>query len=191
MSTAKPSARQQILDTAARLFFQNGYRAIGIDTIVAESGVAKMTLYRHFPSKDALIAAYLEAMNAQFWAWFESAVEPQSGQPRAQLVAVFRALQKLVTTPACYGCPFLMAASEFPEAGHPGRQIALANKEAVRARLRDLCEQAGAPAPAQLADQLYLLMDGAFVAVRLFGVDNPAADVGLLAEQIIDCGLRR
>lgn len=190
MPAPKPSARQQILDTAARLFFQNGYRAIGIDTIVAESGVAKMTLYRHFPSKDALIAAYLEDVNVQFWAWFESGVEAHPAQPREQLLAVFRALQELVTTPACYGCPFLMAASEFPEPGHPGRQVAIANKKAVRARLLELCVQAGVPSAQQLADQLYLLMDGAFMAVRLFGADNPAAHVGELAAQIIDCALR-
>jgi AcrR family transcriptional regulator len=190
MAAPKPSAREQILETAARLFFQNGYRAIGIDTIVAESGVAKMTLYRHFPSKDALIAAYLEDANVKYWLWFENAVETHPGQPREQLLAIFRALEVLVTTPTCYGCPFLMVATEFPDQDHPGRQIALANKEAVRARLLELCDQAGAPDGQQLADQLFLLMDGAFMAVRLFGADNPAAHVGDLAAYVINCALR-
>jgi AcrR family transcriptional regulator len=190
MTDRKPSTREQILDTAARLFFQNGYRAIGIDTIVAESGVAKMTLYRHFPSKDALIAAYLDDVNVQYWRWFEGAVESKPDQPREQLLAVFRALQILVTTPTCYGCPFLMAATEFPDHDHPGRRIALANKEAVRARLLALCEQAGAQNAQQLADTLFLLMDGAFMAVRMFGADNPAAHVGDMAAQVLDCAIR-
>lgn len=192
MSSAKPhaprarrSSRARILDTAAALFFRDGYRAVGVDTIVAESGVAKMTLYRHFASKDDLIVAYLDDSNAAFWAWFDAATEPQAGHPRAQLLAFFDALEQLVTTPQCHGCPFLNAAVDFPEPAHPAHAIARAHKDAVRARLYDLARAAGLRAPKSLADQLFLLMDGAFMAVRMFGPDNPALRVSAAARALI------
>lgn len=180
------SPRARILETAGQLFYRDGFRAVGVDTVVAESGVAKMTLYRHFPSKDDLIVAYLEEANAGFWQWFERAAGPPDVAPRTQLSALFAALQTLVTTPTCLGCPFLNAAVDFPEPGHPGHQVALAHKQAVRARLQNMAQDAGASDPAGLAGQLLLLMDGAFMAVRLFGPDNPATRVAGAASALID-----
>jgi AcrR family transcriptional regulator len=181
-----PTTRQKILDIAGDLFFRHGYRAVGVDTIVEEAGVAKMTLYRHFPSKDDLIVAYLEQVNRQMWEWFEQAAAPHAGQPRQQLAAVFRALEKLVRSPTCYGCAFLMAASEFPELASPGHRVGLAHKQAVRDWFRDLAKEAGARKPEALADQLLLLMDGSFAAVRMFGRDNPAARVAAAAAELIE-----
>ncbi len=185
MAETTQSAREQLLDTAARLFYQHGYRAIGVDTIVAESGVGKMTLYRHFPSKDDLIVAYLKDSNEKFWAWFNEATQ-SAGQPREQLVAFFRALEKLAKKPTCYGCPFLNVAAEFPERDYPGHQVALEHKQAVRARFRELAKQAGARSPEVLADQLFLLMDGAFMAARMFGTSNPATRVAQAAQTLIE-----
>jgi AcrR family transcriptional regulator len=181
-------ARDLILETAAHLFFRDGYRAVGVDTIVAESGVSKMTLYRHFASKDELIAAYLHGVNDQFWAWFNAAVSTAS-DPRGQLLAVFGALEKLVGSPTCYGCPFLNAAVDFPEPEHPGHRISLEHKNAVRARFGELAAQAGAAQPERLADHLMLLMDGAFMAVRLYGAHNPAVHVSEAAAQLVDAQL--
>jgi len=178
------SARQQILDMAGALFFRDGFRAVGVDTIVAESGVAKMTLYRHFASKDDLIVAYLEDSNARFWAWFEAATV-DAHTPADKLLAYFRALETLVTTPVCHGCPFLNAVVDFPDLGHPGRRVAVAHKQAVRERFRTLAADAGAADPDRLADHLLLLMDGAFMAVRTFGVDNPAAHVAEAARTLL------
>lgn len=179
------SARDQILETASALFFKHGYRAVGVDTIIAESGVAKATLYRHFPSKDDLITAYLELMNEQFWEWFDNAANRET-DPIQQIIAVFEALEKLVTTPTCYGCPFLIAATEFPEQDYPGHQVAVANKQAVRERLHRMCEAADVPNPAGMADLLYLVMDGAFMATRVFGVNNPAVGVAERARFILN-----
>ena len=122
----KPDSRQHILDVAGDLFFRSGYRAVGVDTIVERTGLAKMTLYRHFPSKDDLIVAYLEQVNRLFWEWFEEAAQSAGGEPRERLLAVFGALGKLVASPKCHGCAFLMAASEFPELDRPGHRVALA-----------------------------------------------------------------
>ena len=182
------STKGQILETAARLFFQNGYRAIGVDTITAEANIGKMTLYRHFDSKDDLIVACLQETNTKFWEWFEQSTN-EVDQPREKLIAFFRALEKLASKPTCYGCPFLNAAVDFPEPDHPGHQVALEHKQAVRARFRELAQQAGARSPEVLADQLLLLMDGAFMAVRMFGVRNPVAGVAQAAEALIEAQL--
>jgi AcrR family transcriptional regulator len=183
MTDDRRSARQKILDTAGARFYREGFRAVGIDTIIAESGVAKMTLYRHFPSKDDLIVAYLEESNRKFWAWFEAALG--QGSPRSQLLALFEGVQRLAASPICYGCTFQHAASDFPTHDHPGRRVALAHKQAVLARLRELAAAAGAPDPDGLAPQLLLLMDGAFVAARMFGPNNHAAQVAQAAATLI------
>jgi AcrR family transcriptional regulator len=148
-----------------------------------------MTLYRHFPSKDDLILAYLEQSDRQFWDWFDTATA-SADTPREKIMAFFRALEKQATQPTCHGCPFLNATVDFPDPTHPGRQAALAHKNAVRARFRELAEQAGHPEPAFLADQLLLLMDGAFMAVRLFGIDNPAAHVAAAAQSLLDAAIK-
>jgi AcrR family transcriptional regulator len=190
MTNSTPSiARQRILDTAADLFFREGYRSVGIDTIIEQSGVAKMTLYRHFPSKDDLIVAYLDQANQQFWDWFQKAIDPYPGQPRAQLLSVFEALAVLVNKPTCYGCPFLHAATEFPAFDHPGHAVALKHKRAVRQRLQELATEAGARQPELLAGQLHLLMDGTYVQARMFGPNNPALHVAQAAQELIDAQL--
>ncbi len=180
-----PSPKEQLLDTAARLFFQNGYRAVGVDTISAESGIGKMTLYRHFDSKDELIAAYLNGSDRRFWEEFEAAVG-EALTPRAKLLAFFESLASYVTDTACFGCPFLNVATEYPELDHPGHEVALRHKQAALERFHALAEQAGARDPQTMAAQLFLLMDGAYMAARMFGPDNPGADVASAAALIIE-----
>lgn len=176
--------RDRILDVAARLFYTRGFQAVGVDTIVAESGVAKMTLYRHFPSKDALIVAYLERSNELFWRWLKGAVA-RAPTPRAKLVGAFRALEEVAIRPSCAGCTFQATAAEFPDPAHPANAVALAHKREVRAWFRMLAEAARLEAPGALADQLLLLMDGAWVAARVFPDSAPAAAVAAAAEALI------
>jgi AcrR family transcriptional regulator len=180
--------KDQVFQTAARLFYQNGYRAVGVDTIAVESGIGKMTLYRHYPSKDDLIVAYLEDSDGLFWQNFEE-ITNKAGNPRGKLLAFFEALQEYVTTPACYGCPFLNVATEYPQTDHPGHRVALEHKQSVRRRFRKLAKEAGTRKPDLLADQLFLLMDGAYMASRMFGPDNPAAHVASAARALIDAAL--
>ena len=189
MTTTLPSTRERLLETAARLFFQHDYRAVGVDTLVAESGVGKMTLYRHFPSKDDLIVAYLKDSNDKFWAWFDEAIS-SADEPSSKLLAFFQSLEKLAMTPTCFGCPFLNAVVDFPEREHPAHVVALEHKQAVRARLAELAEATGAREPVVLADQLFLLMDGAFMAVRMFGPDSPALRVAQAAQALIEAQVK-
>jgi AcrR family transcriptional regulator len=178
------SARERILSTAARLFYERGYQAVGVDTIVAESGAAKMTLYRHFPSKDDLIVAYLERAEDGFWHWLEEAVarEPDA---RSKLVAAFVALREQVLRPTCVGCPFQGSAAEFPTPDHPAREVAAAHKERVRSWFEELATEAGLVDPRTLADGLLLLMDGAWAAARMSLADNPVTAVVDAADTLI------
>lgn len=179
------SGRERVLQTAAELFYERGFHAVGVDLIVDRAGVAKTTLYRHFPSKDDLIVAYLEDADTRFWTWFDGAVDADL-PPREQLVGVFEAVAKLATSPACLGCTFQVTAAEFPQTGHPGHTVALAHKQAVRQRLRSLARAAGATDPAALADGLLLVMDGAFATARMYRRSGPAAGATIAARALID-----
>jgi AcrR family transcriptional regulator len=180
--------KDKVFQTASRLFYQNGYRAIGVDTLAAESGIGKMTLYRHYPSKDDLIVAYLKDSDEIFWRNFEE-ITKDASTPREKLLAFFEGLQGYVTTPACYGCPFLNVATEFPETDYPGHQVAIQHKQSVLVRFRQLAKEAGVRKPAVLADQLFLLMDGAYMTSRMFGAKNPAAHLAEAARILIDSAL--
>ncbi|MCA9954131.1 MAG: TetR/AcrR family transcriptional regulator [Ardenticatenaceae bacterium] len=181
------SAKEKLFQTAVRLFYQRGYQATGVDTIAAESSVGKMTLYRHFPSKDDLIVAFLHASDEEFWAYFESSTA-QVPTAREKLQAFFEALQAYTLSPDCYGCPFLNVATEFPERTYAGHQVAIAHKQVVRERFMQLTEEAGARQPEALANALMLLMDGAYMAARMFGSSpaSPAANVAEAARHLID-----
>jgi AcrR family transcriptional regulator len=188
-ASSRPAARERILEAATRLFLRHGFRAVGVDTVIAEAGVAKMTLYAHFPSKDDLIAAYLERANEQFWEWWEGAGAGVD-DPRRKLVAMFEAVGKLADSPQCLGCTFQGTAAEFPDPEHLGHRVALAHKQAVLARLGALAREADLRAPEALADQLLLLMDGAWVAARMFGPGNPSAQVAAAATALIQAHSR-
>ena len=185
----KISARERILDTAGRLFYEQGFRAVGIDTIIAEAGVAKMTLYAHFPSKDHLIVAYLQRSDVEGWKWLEGATAGYEA-PREKLIAIFKALGERADGAECFGCPVQATAAEFPDPEHPGHKVALANKQRVRAYLLDLADQAQLRAPDALADQLMLLMDGAYASSRMYGPGNPARYVADAARALIEAHSR-
>lgn len=185
MSTAEAeTARQRLLHAADELFYEHGFHAVGIDLIIERARVAKATLYRHFPTKDDLIAAYLEDANARFVSWFESSIDKDASAADA-LIGLFDAVATLATSPACLGCTFQVTAAEFPDTTHPGHAVALAHKQAVRGRLGGLATEAGCRQPDELADGLLLLLDGAFASTRMCGQDNPGGRVGAVARTLI------
>jgi AcrR family transcriptional regulator len=183
-AVAVESPRQRVLRAASELFYEHGFHAVGIDLIIERADVAKATLYRHFPTKDDLIAAYLDDANTRFWAWFDCAVNPDASPPEA-LAGLFDAVGALASSPTCLGCAFQVSAAEFPDRAHPGHVVAVAHKDAVRVRLRDLAEQAGADQSDALADGLLLVMDGAFAAARMYGPDNPGRGAGDAARALL------
>ena len=145
--------KERILETADLLFYQRGIRAVGVDTIAAEIGISKRTLYNHFPSKDELIAAYLAGR-------FTKA--PASDKPPAeQILGTFDRLERGFAAKGFRGCPFVNAVAELGSEDRSVRKIAVAFKESRRLWFRDLLKQLGVADAEGLATQLTLLVDGA------------------------------
>jgi AcrR family transcriptional regulator len=157
------SARERILATASELFYREGIRASGVDTVVERSGVSKTSLYRLFDSKDTLIAAFAAEKDHLFWTWWDGVEEQHAGDPRALLEALLSGIAEKIGRPAYRGCPFLNLATEFPEPNHPGRVIARDNKEEMRARLATIVAKLGVSDPNRTASQIALIINGAFV----------------------------
>jgi AcrR family transcriptional regulator len=157
------SARERILATASELFYREGIRAIGVDTVVERSGVSKTSLYRLFESKDALIAAFAAEQDRSFWAWWDRLEQRHADDPRALLEALLSGIAKRIGRPAFRGCPLLNLATEFPDDNHPGRVIARANKEEMRARLATIVAKLGVGDPDRVASQIALMINGAYV----------------------------
>jgi AcrR family transcriptional regulator len=157
------SARERILATASELFYREGIRAIGVDTIVERSGVSKTSLYRLFDSKDALIAAFAAEKDRSFWAWWDHIEEQHADDPRALLDALLSEIARRIGHSAYRGCPFLNLATEFPDDKHPGRVAARSNKEELQARLAAIVAKLGARDPNRVASQIALLINGALV----------------------------
>jgi AcrR family transcriptional regulator len=155
-SSQKPDMKTRILETADRLFYLQGIRAVGVDTIAAEIGISKRTLYNHFPSKDALISAYLGR---------RSVTLPASDKPPIeQILGTFDALERRFAAKDFRGCPFVNAVAELGAEDHAVRSIATAFKDGRRARFRELLLRLGATDADRLATQLQLLVDGAIAA---------------------------
>ena len=150
--TPKPTMKERILETADRLFYLKGIRAIGVDTIAAEIGISKRTLYNHFPSKDALISAYLERRFVRPY--------PSDKSPLEQILGTFDSLERRFSAKDFRGCPFVNAVAELGPESKSVRRIAIAFKESRRLWFRDLLVQIGAPDAEGLATQLVLLVDG-------------------------------
>jgi AcrR family transcriptional regulator len=180
-----PKAAERILATASDLFYREGARAVGVDEIVARAGATKPSLYRAFPSKDALIAAYLQGQSAQAWSYFDAAAQAHPDDPKAQILAYIEALGERALKPGDRGCGLSNAAVEYPDPKHPGRKVAVAHKTEMRERLRELTRAMGAKKPKKLADSLLLLIEGVFLTSQLFGEDGPAGAAGGAAEALI------
>ncbi len=183
-----PSAspkRDHLLSTAWRLFYRDGYRSVGIDALLAEADLAKMTLYNHFSSKDELIVAVIERRSAEVLAGLVDAVAAAGRSPERRLLAVFDWLKELFGNRDFNGCAFIRALSEFPEPGHSIHRAAWAHKQAVRKMLVGLAAEAGAKDPAALADALRLLIDGALVAAHATGSVKPAVAARQAAAELL------
>jgi AcrR family transcriptional regulator len=158
---AKEIMQERILDTAGRLFYGQGIRAVGVDTIAAEIGISKRTLYNYFPSKDALIVAYLS----------RHFIQPRtSDRPLLeQILRYFDWLERWFASDTFRGCPFVNAIAELGDATHPGAKMAVAYKEQRRAWLVDALTQMNVADPDGLATQVAILVEGAIIAALVRG----------------------
>jgi len=161
------SARERIDQTAYELFSRHGIRAVGVDTISARSGVAKMTLYRHYPSKDDLALAFLRRRE-ELWtrSWLQQEVERRARKPAERLLAVFDVFEKWFRRSDFEGCSFIKVLLEHDDRGHPVRKAAETHIETVRVFLRGLAADAGVRDADAFARQLQMVMMGSIVAAH-------------------------
>lgn len=162
-TTRSQRARAHALGVASSLFYANGVRAVGMEQIVDASGIAKTTIYRHFPTKDALIEAFLEKEDREFWSQWDIVVA-SAATPVARIHALCDWIGDRVRRDHYRGCPQLNVAAEFADPGHPARRVARRHKEEMHRRLEQLCGKAGVRDPGVAAMQIALLFDGAFAS---------------------------
>jgi AcrR family transcriptional regulator len=173
-AAAEPAAdvRDRILDTASRLFYERGVRAVGVDLVVLEAAVAKTSLYRYFPTKDDLIVAFLEREDNEFWALWDSVAEQHPSDPAGELVAHMRWIGERLGRANYRGCPQINVAAEFAEDDHPAREVSRRHMQALRSRLQAIAKRLNVRRPDELSGQLAVLVNGAFVSSALLSPDE-------------------
>ena len=177
--------RERLLAVAGELFYRNGIRAVGVDAIAEAAGTNKMTLYRHFASKDELVAEYLRQSAKGEAANWERLKAAHPGDPLAQLRAWLKDMSGHVVNRDERGCPLANAAVELPEKDHPARRVIEECKVATRKRVIELCRAAGLSEPDLLADELSLMLEGARVTAQSVGIDGLGARLKRISEALI------
>jgi AcrR family transcriptional regulator len=178
------TTRERLIDAAERLFYEDGIRATGVEAVAQAAGVAKISLYRAFDTKDDLIIAYLDRRRAAYWRQWDK-LAGMHDDPRDKLLAVIDFLADRTTTPGYRGCPFMNSAIEFPDPDSPEHRSAVTMKQEVRGRLRELCTPLTSE-PERLADELLLLTEGAYAAAHtLGGKDGPARSLPRAARALL------
>ena len=177
--------RARILAAAGELCYRHGLRAVGVEAIAEAAGTNKMTLYRHFASKDELVAEYLrQSANAADGCW-ERFAHAHPGDPRAQLRAWLAEMAGHLAEPDERGCALANAAIELPDKDHPARRVIEEFKRAHRMRLVRLSQDADLSEPELLADELHLLLEGARVTAQSVGTEGLAARLLRMGEAMI------
>ena len=177
--------RARILAVARELFYRDGIRAVGVDAIAEAAGTNKMTLYRHFASKDELVADYLREcarLAANNWDRLEA---EHPGDPLAQLRGWIARMTERLANADERGCPLVNAAVELPEKTHPARRVIEEFKTAERAWLIRVCRSSGLREPELLADELHLLLEGARVTAQSVGHDGLGERLMRMCEALI------
>lgn len=197
--TAKPTAdvpiapppRERILAVARDLFYRQGIHAAGVDAIAEAADTNKMTLYRHFGSKDVLIAECLAQLVAELDAVWNETAKKHAGNPLGQLRSWLRHVGEFKLQQAERGCAFVNAAAELPDKNHPARRVIEQHKSEHRKKLIRLCEEAGLVEPELLADKMFLLCEGARVSIQSVGPNGPASRLLEMLDGLITDHSRR
>ena len=169
---APPRAR--ILKAARELFYKDGIHTVGVDAIAEAAGTNKTTLYRHFESKDQLVAECLREYGHEFETAWAEIEQTHPGQSKQQLLGCLRLIAEFKLGTRERGCALANAAVELPDPDHPARLVVAELKSRGRERIIALCRKAGLRDPELLADELFLLVEGARLSIQSLGPDGPA-----------------
>lgn len=185
----RPSKRQHLIETAADLFERGGFHATGIDAILKAGGIAKMTLYNHFASKDDLILAALALRDEEYRAWLVEQTEARASTPRERLSAIFSVLEDWFEGPRFHGCIFTHAAGEYGALDHPIHEQASLHKRFVYDYMVGLATDAGVLEARALAQQLLVLYDGAIGVAHMLGAPIAARQARRAATVLVTAAL--
>jgi AcrR family transcriptional regulator len=185
-----PPPRERILAAASKLFYHHGIRAVGVDAIAEAAGTNKMTLYRHFASKDELVAEYLRGLARRAAKIWDILAEKNPHEPRAQLHGWLEVMSAHAGDPEMRGCALANAAIELPEKGHPARTVIEESKCEVHDNLSRLCRAAQLRDPDLLADELFVLLEGTQVCAQSFTAKGPIFDLVRMGDAIIEAHSR-
>lgn len=180
-----PDTRERILQTASELFYREGTRAVGVDLIVAQAGVAKTSLYRHFTTKDDLIEAFLLREDADFWAHWDAVAAQYRRTPREELDAQLQWIGERIARPGYRGCPQINIAAEYADGNHPARKVAVAHKQELRRRLAELAGAIGVDEPETFALRLATVIDGALSSGQALHALGPVAFLQEFAQLLL------
>ncbi len=189
MTTESSHARQQILETASELFYQKGIQHVGINEVIAASGVAKRTLYRWFPSKDLLIEEVMKYRAIQWLCWFEDAVSERGITPKERLLKTFDVLREWYSSPNFRGCPFINAVLEIADASHKAHQVSVDLRESIRQIIVRLAADAGVKNPEFFSQQYLLLIGGASLMATIEQSPNGATFAQSALSVLIDANI--
>lgn len=183
------SPRQRLIDAAADLFYRHGCHATGIDTVIARAGVAKMTLYKHFPSKEALVEAVVGHLDELFRGRYATALEAGALGPTERLLGLFQVVEEWTRSGDFCGCPFVNICAEYADHDSPVHGAAARNKAYMLEVMTGLTQAAGAADPAGLARQLQILLEGSVALAQVTGQASRVGDAREAARVLIAAAL--
>jgi AcrR family transcriptional regulator len=183
------SVAERILTTADELFYREGIRAVGIQRVIDEAGIAKASLYAHYASKDDLVAACMDRRAHASRAALAAALDAAPDNPRAKLLAMFDFQREAVIDPGFHGCPVQKTHAELHDAEHPAKRVTAMHRQWLIDLFARLVKEAGLTSPEYVAGALLVLFDGAIATTMVDGNPNATRYSRLAAEQIIDAHL--
>ncbi|WP_017973348.1 TetR/AcrR family transcriptional regulator [Actinopolyspora halophila] len=172
-SRKRAPARERLLDTASELFYRHGIRAVGIDTVIEHAGVAKMSLYNHFRSKDELVVAYLERRERRWCEFLDARAPDAAAEPVERLRGMLDVLGSWLAEECPRGCAFTNAEVELADPEHPAHEVIRADKEHLRERIGAVLGDAGVSGVEHLADQVFMLFESVLVTFGMGTVEDP------------------
>jgi AcrR family transcriptional regulator len=167
-----PSTRQRLTEAAVRRFYRDGFRNVGLDQVLADVGISKTAFYKHFDSKEDLVLAALEMKNRWLQDVFREMVREHGASPAGRLEALLDVVDRIINTDEFQGCIFVNVAMEFPLPHDPAHVAAAQHKQAMEEIVCELAAEAGAADPRALAQELCLIMEGAYVTRQVTGNQN-------------------
>jgi len=182
--TPAPDTRERILDSADRLFYENGVHAVGLQQIIDDCGCGKNLLYREFTSKDDLVGAYLDGRHQHWRAIVEERLAPLSSDPAQQILAIVHIVSEQVSSPEYRGCPFLKCHAEHADGRHPGRRVPVEHIQELSDELFTLAKRAQLRRPRVVADRIMLIVEGLYATGAVLG-DAFVRSASDLAQEVV------